>query len=90
MRSRGVSFENDRKLIVCEGSSDKTFISAYCARNGIVGFQYACTAEGSYDGAGGFDVFDKYLTKPLPADAGRFPFGVKLQILKYDIVSHIA
>ncbi len=29
-------------------------------------------------------------TKPLPADAGRFPFGVKLQILKYDIVSHIA
>ena len=23
-------------------------------------------------------------------DAGRFPFGVKLQILKYDIVSHIA
>ena len=63
MRSRGVSFENDRKLIVCEGSSDKTFISAYCARNGIVGFQYACTAEGSYDGAGGFDVFDKYLSR---------------------------
>ncbi len=30
------------------------------------------------------------IREPLPADAGRFPFGVKLQILKYDIVSHIA
>jgi hypothetical protein len=29
-------------------------------------------------------------TKPLPADAGMFPFGVKLQILKYDIVSDIS
>ena len=63
MRNGGVSFENDRKLIVCEGSSDKNFISTYCAKNGIVGFQYACTSEGSNDGAGGFDVFDKYLSR---------------------------
>ena len=30
------------------------------------------------------------IREPLPADAGRFPFGVKLQILKYNVVSHIA
>ena len=66
VRSDSVTFESDRRLIVCEGISDKNFIAALCERHGISGFQFAHTAQGSEDGAGGFDVFDKYLSR-VPA-----------------------
>ena len=30
------------------------------------------------------------IREPLPADAGRFSFGVDLQVLKYNVVGHIS
>lgn len=75
-----VAFDKDnRKLIVGEGESDRNFISAFCAKHGILGFHYAYSGQGSDDNTSGFDAFDRYLSR-LPNITG-FSFVTDIVIL---------
>lgn len=60
-RIDNISFVSDTKLIIGEGDGDRHFVSEFCAKHGILGFQYASTGMNP-EGHGGFDNFGRYLS----------------------------
>lgn len=61
-RDYGLDLRNYRKVIVGEGESDRNFFAAFCAANGIKGFDFAFTGMHSptYEPSGNTEFF-RYL-----------------------------